>query len=57
MCDEYKTKMKNKLVQYQMVLIQHTIFALKKIEKGKIVLCCYLPVIAPDNSLPIFFLG
>ena len=49
--------MKNKLVQYQMVLIQHTIFALKKIEKGKIVLCCYLPVIAPDNSLPIFFLG
>ena len=33
--EEYKTKLKNHLIQYQKVLIQHTIFALKKIEQGK----------------------
>ena len=33
--EEYKTKLKNHLIQYQKVLIQHTIFALKKIEPGE----------------------
>ena len=34
LCEEYKAKIKNKLLQYQEVLIQHTVFALKKIDKG-----------------------
>ena len=34
LCEEYKVKIKNRLLQYQEVLIQHTIFALKKIDKG-----------------------
>jgi len=37
LCEEFKMKIKNRLLQYQEVLIQHTIFALKKIDKG--VLC------------------
>ena len=32
--EEYRIKIKDHLIQYQKVLIQHKIFALKKMEKG-----------------------
>ena len=35
LCEDYRTKIKAHLLQYQKVLIQHTIFALRKIEKGE----------------------
>ena len=36
--EEYKTKIKDHLLQYQRVLLQHIIFALKKQDKGKLLL-------------------
>ena len=33
-CEEYKEKIRGRLKQYQEVLIQHTVFALKKLDRG-----------------------
>ena len=33
-CEEYKEKIRGRLKQYQEVLIQHTIFALRKLDRG-----------------------
>ena len=33
-CEDYKEKIRGRLKQYQDVMIQHTIFALKKLDRG-----------------------
>ena len=41
-CDEYREKIRGRLKPYQDVMIQHTIFALKKLDRGDF----------PHNPLP-----
>ena len=33
-CEDYKEKIRGRLKQYQEVMIQHTIFALNKLDRG-----------------------
>ena len=35
-CAEYREKIPDRLKQYQMVMIQHVVFALKKLDRGLI---------------------
>ena len=60
LCEEFKMKIKNRLLQYQEVLIQHTIFALKKIDKGKkktnnIVLFLFIQILFQKGSCVLMF--